>query len=137
MDDITVVVINFHCLDMPVEGSPPSILANYLHSYFPDKGSLQLLNVQFDLGSARKIGAHKQDMDALASQLQVTAPDQILIFVTTHCGQNGGYLFAGKDSQGGRFFSASQVNFWLIVLECSFANQIIHSSFLTPSFPLQ
>lgn len=111
INNASLAVIHLHCVEMPFEGSPPSILTTYLHTYFPDEGSLELLNVEFDLGSPLKIDSHRRNMESLAFHLRTTSPDRILIFVTTHSDENRGDFFAGKDSQGRKFSAqAAQVS---------------------------
>jgi len=130
INDNPLVIVHFRLAGMPAEGSPPSILATFLQTYFSDQGSLQLHDIPFDLGSMHKISAHTAAMDLLAAKLRAQPPARVLLFINTHSDQDRGDLLAGNDAKVGEFaVEVTQVGHSLLLaLLADICSFLMHSS---------
>lgn len=70
--NIPLAIVHLRCLEMPAEEFLPTVLAEYLHSYYHTEGSMLLHDFKFNLRTPRKMADHSWNMKLLEVKFRST-----------------------------------------------------------------
>ncbi|KIK78903.1 hypothetical protein PAXRUDRAFT_162779, partial [Paxillus rubicundulus Ve08.2h10] len=91
-----LLIINYYCKGMDLQGSLPQAITDYLWPYF-QPGDLQFLQSEFDFATHAKIDMHREKMQLLREGIHGVLLSCMVIFISTDSNEECGDLFAGQE----------------------------------------